>query len=594
MTLPTGAERLPSLILFCGMTLGTVITASHFYRRETDADMAEFSRRIQARYADIGRVMRDTARSVKQLNATFSAFGDMRRDQFDSIARQLRADYPQITALAYHRELGHSQRDQFERSRADVLPGGTISILDEAQRRPAPARPFYRVIDYALPNKAVGLDGNSHPAGDDAYDRAAASRELAITAQHTLLSSNGAERGYRLLAAHYRTGPAGETRALAGYSVASIGAAALFGQMLSEEAAAPGRLDMAVYEGDQANPANLLFRYASPAENGWTLPCLLGCQPLRSSRTFDWGGRQWHVELSSPNGAAPGHAGSLGLLLVGLLASIAAAVYVRSQQENALRVKQLVDLRTSELNKLNQILMIDIGKRKKTADDLRASRESVRRLAEHNAQVKEDERKRIAREIHDDLGQNLLALRIDLSLMAEGGPANVTPGRVREALLHIDTSMAAMRAIINELRPAVLDLGLDAAVEWEVAKFHRRTGIIGELDLRIDDVDIHDGVSTALYRIVQESLTNITRHANAQRVQVRLWVEADWLFLSIADDGVGMTDDCRRKSKSFGLIGIAERVYALGGAYDMESEPGKGTRITIALPLVPPVRVEAA
>jgi signal transduction histidine kinase len=151
-----------------------------------------------------------------------------------------------------------------------------------------------------------------------------------------------------------------------------------------------------------------------------------------------------------------------------------------------------------------------------------------------------------------------------------------------------------MRGIINELRPSVLDLGLDAALEWEVAKFSRRTEIECKLDIRNELVGLNDDIATALYRIVQESMTNIMRHAQATHVSLSLWTENGWIFLRLADNGVGMSPNCRRKSKSFGLIGISERIYALGGAFDTESKPGEGTALIIAVPFAAQAALDVA
>jgi signal transduction histidine kinase len=277
--------------------------------------------------------------------------------------------------------------------------------------------------------------------------------------------------------------------------------------------------------------------------------------------------------------------------IVGL--SIVVTLYVRAVRVQAQRAINLAARRTAELRALNDILVADIEARKKLADSLGQSRNELRQLAEHNARVKEDERKRIAREIHDDLGQSMLALRIELSLMDTGAQTERNRERIRHALEQIDHTVGAMRTIINELRPAVLDLGLQAAIEWEVVKFRRHSGITTVLDVKTALPCLHDNTATALYRIVQESMTNIMRHARAGHVTVTLWCENGWVFLTLSDDGIGMSNQCRRKAKSFGLIGIAERIYALGGAFDTESSEGKGTTLTIAVPHAPLVELDS-
>ncbi len=343
------------------------------------------------------------------------------------------------------------------------------------------------------------------------------------------------------------------------------------------------RLTLAVYAGPAANPPQLVYRASTGAPSS---ACRVDCARLATARNLHWAGQMWHVTAEQePEAFLALHTGAVALLLLGLGGTALAALYLRAQRTRTREVMQLVAQRTAELAALNQRLHADIEQRRSTAEELDRSRAELRELAEHNARVKEDERKRIAREIHDELGQSMLALKIDLTLMAAGYPAAASPEHLQQALAQIDTTIAAMRLIINELRPAVLDLGLDAAIEWECAKFSRRTGITFLLDLAELPPDTNDDVLTALYRIVQESLTNIMRHAQARQVRIALWSKDAGLHLRIGDDGIGMDPHCRRKAKSFGLIGISERIHALGGQFDTDSEAGVGTTLTICLPL---------
>jgi signal transduction histidine kinase len=231
----------------------------------------------------------------------------------------------------------------------------------------------------------------------------------------------------------------------------------------------------------------------------------------------------------------------------------------------------------------------EIAERKRAEEELQKSRESLRQLAAYQEQIKEDERKRIAREIHDELGQNLMALRIDVSLLhARTGKSHpILNEKVKFVLKQIDTSIKAVRAIINNLRPAVLDLGLYAAIEWQVAEFERRTGIACELsmDEHRSDSELDDNRATALFRILQESLSNVARHAQATLVNIELRKEGRRFVMRIADNGVGMYPGCRRKPNSFGLLGIGERISTLGGEFTVEGAPGQGTVLTITIPI---------
>jgi PAS domain S-box-containing protein len=229
----------------------------------------------------------------------------------------------------------------------------------------------------------------------------------------------------------------------------------------------------------------------------------------------------------------------------------------------------------------------DISDRKKAEEALQHSKQMLRHLVSHQERVREDERKRIAREIHDDLGQNLLALRLDVSMLhsrTEHAHPKLNK-RVSAALDQIDATMRAVRSTINNLRPTVLDLGLNAAIEWQVKDFQRRSGIACELSMDEKDLELDDNRATALFRILQESLTNVIRHAQASRVRIDLHKIGNIIFMKVADDGIGIYPDCRRKANSFGLVGIEERISALGGELMIDSDRDKGTALTISIPL---------
>jgi signal transduction histidine kinase len=225
---------------------------------------------------------------------------------------------------------------------------------------------------------------------------------------------------------------------------------------------------------------------------------------------------------------------------------------------------------------------------RESQNKLQLSHQKLRRLADHAYQIKELERKRIAREIHDDLGQNLLALRIEAEMLASRTKPThrILHTRARATLQQIDTIIKSVRQIINDLRPTVLDLGLSAAVEWQVNQFQRRTGIDCEVRDDHGEIALPDHCATAFFRILQESLTNIVRHANATRVIVELRLNAGWLSLTIKDNGCGMPPGGRNKFGSFGLVGIEERIVILGGTCAVFSEPDCGTTVMVSAPVI--------
>jgi PAS domain S-box-containing protein len=231
--------------------------------------------------------------------------------------------------------------------------------------------------------------------------------------------------------------------------------------------------------------------------------------------------------------------------------------------------------------------IMDITERKQTVEALQRSQELLRDLTAHQDRVKEEERKRIAREIHDELGQTLLALRIDVAMLdARTGKSHPRLNeKVRAVLSHLDATVKTVRSIINNLRPAVLDLGLAAAIEWQVAEFRRRSGIECELVMGEREFLVDDARATSLFRILQESLTNVLRHAKASHVLIELHQENDRLVMKITDNGIGLYRDSQKSENSFGLVGVEERINALNGEFRITSAPGEGTTLTIYIPL---------
>ncbi|MBJ7312312.1 PAS domain S-box protein [Rugamonas sp. CCM 8940] len=260
--------------------------------------------------------------------------------------------------------------------------------------------------------------------------------------------------------------------------------------------------------------------------------------------------------------------------------SVFSDISARKQSERALlelsrELDARVIARTAELTAANLALRQEVAERKRAEAALHESRQQLRKLGDHLATLKESERKSIAREIHDELGQNLLALRLDLSMLGQRGADERSPlnRRVGAMLDTVDSTIKSVRGIMNELRPAVLDLGLQAAFEWQVAEFRKRSGLACRLLVTGDELfaALPAEIEIVLFRSLQESLTNVLRHARASDVEIRLGLAGGLLELSIEDNGVGVAPQQRGKGDAFGLIGIAERVAALGGSFELAS-----------------------
>ncbi|MBI4998659.1 MAG: PAS domain S-box protein [Rhodocyclales bacterium] len=217
---------------------------------------------------------------------------------------------------------------------------------------------------------------------------------------------------------------------------------------------------------------------------------------------------------------------------------------------------------------------------------LEESEARLRELAAFLQTVREEERTRIARELHDELGQALTALRIDLGWLrgkcgSLGAPA---AERVASAFGVVEQSIVSLRRISEDLRPAMLDsLGLAAAVEHHVAQFSQRTGLPCHLSMNREEFDLDGNLATAVFRVVQEALTNVARHAEASEATVSINESDTGIDLVITDDGRGIT--APGDKKTFGLLGMRERITMLGGTIDIDSQPDHGTRIACWLPL---------
>lgn len=215
------------------------------------------------------------------------------------------------------------------------------------------------------------------------------------------------------------------------------------------------------------------------------------------------------------------------------------------------------------------------------------SESKLKALSDRLLVLQEQERTRIARELHDDLGQSLTALKMDLLGVLASVPETDGNRRTRERIVHtLDATVSAVQRISSELRPSILDdLGLVAAIESEARLFEERTGIECELSLPDEPPQLDTACASAIYRIVQESLTNVSRHSNASRVELRLRERADALLLDVRDDGRGVTEDELQDPASLGLIGIRERAAIVGGTAEFQGIEGRGTIVSVSVPL---------
>lgn len=234
------------------------------------------------------------------------------------------------------------------------------------------------------------------------------------------------------------------------------------------------------------------------------------------------------------------------------------------------------------------VLANDVTEKYIAEEKLKESYESIRKLTGHLQNVREEERLHIAREIHDELGQLLTVLKMDVSwLNKKIEPVNnFAKEKLTEILSLIDTTVKTVRRIASELRPSLLDdLGLLAAMEWHLEEFERRSGISTKLHLPEAEQQLPDSLKIGLFRIFQESLTNVARHSGAKKVEVFLIQEDKQLILTIKDNGIGFEEKPETAKKTLGLLGMKERTMMMGGIYDIAGVKGEGTTVTVIVPL---------
>lgn len=239
-------------------------------------------------------------------------------------------------------------------------------------------------------------------------------------------------------------------------------------------------------------------------------------------------------------------------------------------------------------NKFYTVILRDVSERVRAEEALRESREELKEFATAAQSIREQEKSRVARELHDELAQAMTALKMDVTWLTEQLPAGQDLLVQKLDRMHaiLDGSVAATRRIAADLRPLILDdLGLVPAAEWLVQNFKERNGIDCELAISEPDLDLPDPYATAVFRILQESLTNIAKHARASWVEITLSRENGQARLAVRDNGRGFVTTNPRKPDSYGLMGLRERAYLVGGEVRIDSGPGHGTVIDVRIPI---------
>ena len=266
----------------------------------------------------------------------------------------------------------------------------------------------------------------------------------------------------------------------------------------------------------------------------------------------------------------------------------------REREEALTRAKELLELRVEQraavLTRVNEELRVEIAERRHAEEQFKETLDQLRALAARLQSVREEERASIAREIHDELGQACTAIKMDLALIGHKITRRQTQlrAKIESSMRLVDDMIVTLRRIASDLRPRTLDdLGLAAALEWQGQEFEKRTGIKCHLVLPQEPLNLDPERSTAIFRIFQESLTNVTRHAQATGVEATLEIAEDQLIFRVHDNGKGFDPEEAKAKKSLGLVGMQERALLLQGEVRIEGIPGSGTTMILRIPLLP-------
>ncbi|MGZ3865189.1 MAG: PAS domain-containing sensor histidine kinase [Bacteroidia bacterium] len=232
----------------------------------------------------------------------------------------------------------------------------------------------------------------------------------------------------------------------------------------------------------------------------------------------------------------------------------------------------------------------DITERKNAEKSVFFMNEQLRNFSAHLQHIREEERSKVAREIHDDFGQQLTGLKFVLTaLKNKNARENHSPEiekQVAEMINMVDNSITSVRRIAKELRPGILDdLGLEAAIEWQAKEYEDRTGLKIVFNSKINNLRFSKDVNTAVFRIFQESITNVIRHAAASKVNISLFIESENIVLEVVDNGKGISEEGKNNFSSLGLLGMSERAMYLGGEFNIEKHREGGTIVTVKIPL---------
>ncbi|MBF0505743.1 MAG: CHASE domain-containing protein [Nitrospirae bacterium] len=512
---------------------------------------------------------------LKSLAASYSATPDINRYAFNEVADRLLQNSV-MQAVEWIPRVPDSKRKRFEQ--AAQRDGDHIFEIKEMNEQGQLVRarkrndyfPVYHIEPYKSNEPSTGFDVASSPARLKAIRHSINIGGFAATEGIKLVEEREEPYSFLLFYPVYEPGVLSrstvpDSSGLRGFVVGVFRVRDVVEKALA--GFARKGLLMWIADLDESRSGRLLGAYSNGT--GWSVvrDKLPQDRPIME-RVIDAGGQSWKIYVT--------HAGAMvttnnyllvlisGFLLTGTLLMLMVSIFRRHAE-----IEQTVITRTAEL---------------KTAH------EQFRKLASHLLTFREEERTNIAREIHDELGQILTALKMELYWFRDNCTDRDPTFDKTEAMLHtLDTMILSVKRICAELRPSLLDdFGLVAALEWQAKEFQKRTGIECAVIAESEDIALDNNRSIALFRIFQEALTNVLKHAKATTVTARLTKGSDNIILEVMDNGKGIENEQLFKPQCFGLLGMRERVYPWDGKVEISGDKNRGTTIKVIMPFSAP------
>ncbi len=510
---------------------------------------------------------------MKSLAASYTITRDINRHAFHEVACRLLQNSV-MQAVEWIPRVPDSQRERYEQAaQRDGYHSFQIKEMNE-QGQLVPARkrkeyfPVYYIDPYRSNEPALGFDLASSPVRLKAIRHSINIGGSAATEGIRLVQEREKQYSFLLFYPVYEPGVLSrstipDSSGLRGFVLGVFRVREVVEKALAGFAS-KGLLTW-ITELDESRSGRLLGVYSD--KTGWAAVYdkLPQDKPIME-RVIDAGGQSWKIYVT--------HAGAMvttnnyllvlisGFLLTGTVLMLLVSIFRRNAE-----IEQTVITRTAEL---------------KTAH------EQFRKLASHLLTFREEERTNIAREIHDELGQILTALKMELYWFRDNCADHEPTFEKAETMLNtLNTMILSVKRICTELRPSLLDdFGLAAALEWQAKEFQKRTGIECTVSAESEDIGLDNSRSIALFRIFQEALTNVLKHAKATKVTARLTQGSDSIIFEITDNGKGITDEQLFKPQCFGLIGMRERVYPWDGKVEISGDKNRGTTLKITIPQV--------